>query len=163
MLNVLRRLRRIYKQLTKYYITIRPRYLTNDYHDTVELFVHVNFEMLRRFLDDERDWIAQIDWTEHEVDGRCVLDIMSELRTWYETVYMPYFRHETQDVLCADCPVPLSYVNDDGRFDPQFNTEEDRHKYYDCASRVMSLDLRMYNETQRNLKLLVDCRLYMWT
>jgi hypothetical protein len=159
-------LKRLINRIFHRYTTIRPRYLHNDYVDERELMIHINFELLMRFI--ESDAIDHIDWYDDncKLNDEYVIDIWIRLYEWYKIDFMRYYRGEYADAIYANCPDPLSWTTErDGAtyFELKFASPDDERKHNECMQQLHDLDERYERMANDNLKLLIDTRLYMWT
>ncbi len=153
------------------YSTIKPRYLGHTWCDRSYLLPHMMFEILSQFVEKECSY-EFVEWygeNGHKINDKYVRDEMQDLYDWWHYVYNKEYA-EVSKILWAEANKHKPHTefipivgSDSSRWDPQFNTEEDKLIWRMILDAINKLDRRMDQDLQERLHRLVNIIPYLWT
>lgn len=134
--------------------------LNAQYHDAMEELLHVNFQVLVDFIEDEAEYIKRIDWSATEEHAKAYVDMM-DLYDWW-TIGRPN-RIDPMDDPDLIHP-PMEFKELPNGWYEWLHYDETKYPEYDLALKEsMRLDQAWWEEDQRNLHRLIDIRSFLWT
>lgn len=134
--------------------------LNAQYHDAVEELLHVNFQVLVDFVEDEEVGISQINW-DSTPEHKHVYAEMEMLYDWWivdrpsrvDPVENPDLVHP-----------PMDFKDLGNGYSQLLPYDVVKYSEYDSALKEsMRLDKEWWEEDQRNLHRLIDIRPFLWT
>lgn len=151
----------------KRYTTVKPRHLGHTWADKREMLVHMSFELLLQFYEEEFDEVNWYGEYAPMLHGEFVGDIIKELVNWFNNDYLPFWRYENQEIIRSTAPDPLSLfiVNENNmtEFSPQYASKEDELMNRAVTFAIAEYEAEIEKETERMLKKLAEIRLWLWT
>ncbi len=150
------------------YTTVKPRYLSHEWHDRVNVLPHMMFEILSQFLEKECGDKCNVDWYCEEcprkilVNGEevWVMDEMKELYRWWHDYYNKQYELE-QSIIHQEIE---DYVEEhyDGNYLDVFSSDC-RKECNDLYKKLHLLNDRVEDELIERMIRLVKVKDYMWT
>lgn len=160
------------------YGTIRCRHLPHTWSDRRTILLHVSFETLTQFIDEECS-PGHVEWyggCPHQVmvNGvmENIMDEMKELYYWWDTVYLKEYPEKCDELWeeASKCSPRMLCVPYDGmsnhiagKLVMEYENDEQRDKYKALTDEINELEQLMDEKAEEMLKRLAAVRLWMWT
>lgn len=160
----------------KRYSTVKPRWLSHAWCDRDRLLLYCMFEILCRFLEEEKD---NVEWYEHlgkdkdgkeilgftiDVNGETVnvMDEMLELRRWWIEECLPYSDGEADNAWFSIWEKKVKpYLPDP--FWAEIKDKEQKKKCDEGMEEIHNFEKQIEKEITARCIRLLKVRGYMWT
>ena len=134
--------------------------LNAQYHDAMEELLHVNFQVLVDFIEDEAKYIKRINWSATEEHVHAYSEMQDLYNWWTKARPSRVDPMDDPDLVHPDMEF-REMPNGDYLWIPW---DEDKYPEFMYAMKEASrLDIEWWEEDQRNLHRLIDIRSFLWT
>ena len=134
--------------------------LNAQYHDAMEELLHVNFQILVDFIEDEAEYIKRIDWSATEEHAHAYNEMQALYNWWTKVRPSRVDPVESPDLVNP----PMEFKELPNGLLEWLPYDVEKYPEYDLALKEsMRLDQAWWEEDQRNLHRLIDIRSFLWT
>ncbi len=154
----------------KRFSTIKPRTLGHGWVERNDLLAHMSFEILGRFLEEECSPGHTLWYGEEgpKVGDEYALDIMDEVWTWWNDVYLRDYPRKDEALWEATLEyTPEIFAKEIGEGVRSsiftFKSEDQEFRYRALTQESRDLNEEMERQIDHNLRRLISVRQHMWT